>query len=166
MILIDNTVLSNYALTDRLCLLRAFCVGRGMTTDAVLSEFQAGAERNLFKETDISWVRQTKIRDRAERRLFQALRARLGAGEASCLAVAIRRKHNLLTDDMDAREVALREGVRLSGSVGVLVSLINRRRISLDEGNAALWELIAAGYFSPVESLDGLILNVLGSSRT
>jgi len=44
-ILIDNTVLSNYAIVGGLQILRSFCGGRGMTTDAVLSEFQAEFQR-------------------------------------------------------------------------------------------------------------------------
>lgn len=157
MILIDNTVLSNYALTGRLRLLQGFCGERGMTTDAVLSEFRAGAEQDIFKETDIGWIQQTGVRGKAERDLFQTLRMRLGAGEASCLAVAIRRRYDLLTDDMDARKVALREGVRISGSVGVLVALVRLGTISLAEGNTVLRELIGVGYYSPVEALDDLV---------
>jgi predicted nucleic acid-binding protein len=156
-ILIDNTVLSNYALIDRLQLLQLFCGGQGMTTDAVLAEFHAGTARRLFKGRDITWIRRTGIRGESERLLFEHFQKRLGAGEASCLAVAIHRKHGILTDDMDARKVARRAGIQVSGSVGVLVTMVKQRVIDLQEGNKTLQELISAGYFSPVEELDGLL---------
>lgn len=44
MILIDNTVLSNFALTGSLRSVRRFCRGRGLTTRIVYEEFQAGVE--------------------------------------------------------------------------------------------------------------------------
>tara|TARA_Y100001934_G_scaffold203177_1_gene239496 strand:- start:916 stop:1212 length:297 start_codon:yes stop_codon:yes gene_type:complete len=97
------------------------------------------------------------MRGTKERLSFIQFNLRLGAGEASCLAVAIHRKHDILTDDMDARMTAQREGVRVSGSVGVLVNLIRRNTIDLEEGNRILQDLIAAGYYSPVDALDGLI---------
>ena len=157
MILLDTTVLSNYALVDQLHRLRLFARGRALATDVVLAEFEEGIARNLFSSPDITWIRRTRIRGGEEGRLFQRFSMRLGAGEASCLAVAIQRKHDFLTDDMDARKAALREGVRVSGSVGVLVNLINRELIHLEEGNRILRDFIASGYFSPVEKLDELL---------
>ncbi len=104
----------------------------------VLAEFAAGISLKLFPTTDTTWIRRTGIRGGVERRLFQRFNQRLGAGEASCLAVAIQRNHDILTDDMDARKTALREGVCVSGSVGVLATLIKREKIELDEGNRIL----------------------------
>ncbi len=157
MILIDNTVLSNFALTGRLQLLRTYCAGQGLTTRAVEAEFQEGIKQRLFLETDISWVRKTDLRSRAEHVLFRRFRGSVDAGEASCLSLAIHRNHNLLTDDLDARQLARREGVSVSGTVGVLVSLVKESVISLEEGNRILKAFIDTGYFSPVEALDDLI---------
>ena len=157
MILVDNTVLSNFALAGSLQCLRLFCRGRGLTTEEVFEEFRAGATQGLFADTDLTWLRRTRLHSAPERRLFQQCAVRLGAGESSCLAVAIQRRHSLLTDDMDARKIALREGVSLSGSVGVLVAQVRREILDLAEANEVLQAMIASGYYSPVEKLDGLI---------
>ncbi len=59
MILIDNTVLSNFAIAEVFHLLRQFCHGRGMITQAVYAEFRSGIEKRYFQETDILWLRIT-----------------------------------------------------------------------------------------------------------
>jgi predicted nucleic acid-binding protein len=42
--------------------------------------------------------------------------------------------------------------------VGLLVMAIEARLISLDQANVMLTAMIAAGYRSPVESLDALLI--------
>lgn len=118
MMLIDNTVLSNFALVEELGLLQDYCKDQGCMTNHVF----------LVK--------------------------RLGTGEASCLAIAMRRKYDLLSDDMAVRKIALREGIRLSGSIGVLIDLIRKDRIRLETGNKILRDFIVCGYFSPVDRLN------------
>ena len=157
MIVIDNTVLSNFARTNHLQLLELFCRNRGLIVQAVREEFQRGINRGLFPETDLSWVNQIDITDSKEIYLSQRYRLELGNGESDSLAIAVSRNHELLTDDRKARQIGFREQVRVSGSVGVLGSLIRRSTISLLEGNQVLKEFINAGYFSPVEELDDLI---------
>lgn len=157
MIVIDNTVLSNFARTNQFQLLELFCRSRGLIVQAVREEFQQGISRGLFPETDLSWMNQIDITDPKEIYLSQRYRLELGNGESDCLAIAVCRNHELLTDDRRARQIGFREQIRVSGSVGVLGSLIRRSTISLLEGNQVLKEFIKAGYFSPVEELDDLI---------
>ena len=157
MIVIDNTVLSNFARTSHLQLLELFCRNRGLIVQAVREEFQRGINRGLFPETDLSWTNQIDITDPKEIYLSQRYRLELGNGESDSLAIALCRNQELLTDDRKARQIGFREQVRVSGSVGVLGSLIRRSTISLLEGNQVLKEFINAGYFSPVEELDDLI---------
>ncbi len=157
MIVIDNTVLSNFARTNQFQLLELFCRSRGLVVQAVREEFQQGISRGLFPETDLSWMNQIDITDPKEIYLSQRYRLELGNGESDCLAIAVCRNHELLTDDRRARQIGFREQIRVSGSVGVLGSLIRRSTISLLEGNQVLKEFIKAGYFSPVEELDDLI---------
>ena len=57
MILLDNTVLSNFALADEFPLLKEFCRGSGATTLKVVDEFDAGVGQGLFKALDFSWLR-------------------------------------------------------------------------------------------------------------
>jgi predicted nucleic acid-binding protein len=58
---------------------------------------------------------------------------------------------------MDARKIALREGISLSGSVGVLVTQVRREIMLLSEANEVLQNMTASGYYAPVEKLDDLI---------
>ena len=157
MILLDNTVLSNFALAGVLELLRLFAGNKGATTDRVLAEFSRGVEIGALPESDLAWLRAVQVTNRREEAIFRSLRRDLDAGEASCLAIAIARECDFLSDDGDARAIARREGVRLSGSVGVLLTLVQSGRIDLKRANNALNDFIRHGYYSPIKSLDPLL---------
>jgi predicted nucleic acid-binding protein len=53
-----------------------------------------------------------------------SLGPRIGPGEAACLALAKSRGLFLLTDDGDARALAVFLGIELSGTLGVLAKLV------------------------------------------
>lgn len=89
MILLDNTVLSNFALADELLLLRDYCRNSGATTVQVMAEFDAGVARGLFKPLDFSWLMILDFENENERSMFVRLNQRIGAGEASCLIFSI-----------------------------------------------------------------------------
>ena len=154
MILLDNTVLSNFALVKELLLLKEFCREEGATTVKVVAEFDAGVTRGLFKPPDFSWLKILDFENEIEKSMFARLNQRLGAGEASCLTLAILRKYDFLSDDMMVRKMAYREGVRISGSIGVLITLVKMDRITLGTGNNILSSFIRRGYFSPTDKLD------------
>lgn len=158
MILVDNTVLSNFALVDELPLLKQFCKGLGATSEYVLSEFEKGVQEGYFKNLDLSWLTKLDLKNEIERNMFAFLCQRLGTGEASCLVLAIQREYDFLSDDMMVRKMALREGIRVSGSIGVLVELIHKNNITLQKGNEILKGFIREGYFSPVARLDDFIV--------
>jgi len=157
MIVVDNTVLSNFALADLLDLLCLFAGNKGMTTDHVLSEFIRGVEIGVLPDSDMAWLRVVQLQGRREDALFRSLRKELDIGEASCLAIAISRKSDFLSDDGDARAIARREGVRLSGSIGVLLSLVESKQIDIQRADNALSDFIHHGYYSPVKTLDELL---------
>jgi predicted nucleic acid-binding protein len=157
MILIDNTVLSNFALVGELILLKDYCQGKGATTEYVLAEFERGIKEGIFINTNLDWLKNLALVDVKESSLFKTLSKRLGAGEASCLAIAMYREYDLLSDDMAVRKVALREKVRISGSIGVLLELIRIEKINLEKGNKILRNFIKYGYFSPVDRLNELL---------
>ncbi|OGV99465.1 MAG: hypothetical protein A3I04_00490 [Nitrospinae bacterium RIFCSPLOWO2_02_FULL_39_110] len=157
MILIDNTILSNFALAGESLLLKDYCKGRGATTGYVIAEFERGVKERIFLDIKLDWLKRLNLENRKEESLFATLIKRLGAGEASCLAIAVHRRYDLLTDDMAVRKIALREGVRLSGSIGILLELIRLKRINLEMGNKILKTFIGYGYFSPVSRLDDFL---------
>jgi predicted nucleic acid-binding protein len=86
----------------------------------------------------------------------QFLRA-LNEGEAACLAIALARGCRVLTDDRDARELARQLRIPISGTLGVLIRLVDMKHFRLDEADALLSQMIAAGYRSPVVSLRDLL---------
>lgn len=87
---------------------------------------------------------------------YDRLLSRLNAGEAACLAIALNRGCHILTDDRDAREVARHLKIPVSGTLGVLVRLIDIGSLSLEEADALLLQMVGAGYRSPVTSLQDL----------
>ncbi len=154
MMLIDNTVLSNFALVDEMVLLKDYCKDKGCLTNHVRAEFEQGIRQEIFIDVKLDWLKRVDLESPEETSLFANLVKRLGSGEASCLAIAIYRKYDLLSDDMAVRKIALREGIRLSGSIGVLLELIRNERIHLETGNKVLRDFIVCGYFSPVDRLN------------
>ena len=157
MIVVDNTVLSNFALIDSLDLLQKASKTELCTTQYVTDEFNQGVEIGRLPQSDLGWILLCCFETPEEKRLFLRINLYLGRGEAACLSIAIARGYKLLTDDWDAREWGLREGVSISGSIGVLVDLIRNNSISIKEGNELLLRLIKKGYYSPIVQLDELI---------
>lgn len=119
MILLDNTVLSNFALVKQVSLLKDFCGDKGATTADVLNELEYGIKDKIIPETELNWLMKLDLNEK-EDAMFLNFSKKLGKGEASCLAIAINRGYSFLSDDMAVRKIALREGVKLSGSSGTL----------------------------------------------
>ncbi len=92
-----------------------------------------------------------------EQALFIELSLSLAAGEASCLALAIVRSLVLVSDDRAARQQASERGVRLTGTLGILVRAVREHHISLLEANDTLAQMIALRYRAPLQRLDDLI---------
>ncbi len=155
-IILDNTVLSNLAIVGRADLVAMLWAGRACTTQDVMDEYRAAADVGVLPSAcwdDLIVVEM--MEDEAAR--ASAMNRRLGAGERSCLAVALERGGLVLTDDADARAVAGRYGIPVSGTVGVLVLAVRRGHLTLAEGNELLLEMVVAGYRSPVGTLDSLL---------
>lgn len=71
--------------------------------------------------------------------------------------MALERNYRVLTDDRDAREFARRLQIPLSGTLGVLVRLIDTKQLTVKQGDQLLHEMLAAGYRSPVTSLQAIL---------
>jgi predicted nucleic acid-binding protein len=73
---------------------------------------------------------------------------------ADQLAIARRRGWALFTDDRAARARARRWGIRVGGTIGLLLEMTERQFLGIDEANALLQEMVArTGYRSPIEDL-------------
>ena len=155
-VLLDNTVLANFALVGRPDLVLRLWGDAACTTPEAWSEYQVGVAADLVSAA--AWVDLPVVTlAKAEVDFAANLPARLGAGERTCLAVALHRRGLFATDDQDARSVAQRHDVPVTGTLGILVLCTRQEHLSKDEANALLKAMIAAGYHSPVIDLDDLL---------
>lgn len=65
----------------------------------------------------------------------------LDPGETAAIRLANRTELILLTDDLDAREVATERGIEVHGSIGVVLFAHSRGRLEATEAKALLREL-------------------------
>ena len=165
-IISNTTVISNFASIGHLDLLRRLYDVLYISTE-VFEEIQAGLEEGYRFYRDIElliypfaeegWLRLTSMADTEEFRLFGALPPRFHQGEASCLAIARHRRWTLLTDDKATRDEAIRQRIRLSGSVGCLVLAVEHGLCTLEQANTWLHEMIEQDYRSPVTDITPLL---------
>ena len=71
--------------------------------------------------------------------------------------VAHAREGLLVSDDADTRNTTRRLGIPISGTLGILALAVRRQLLTLNQANALLADMIAAGYRSPLEKLDTLV---------
>lgn len=154
MILIDTTVLSNFARIERLDLL-CLALSDAATTPQVLMELEKGVALGYLTTGDWDWLEVVRLAPSEEASLAH-IRLVLDDGEASCIAVALERKASLFSDDMDARRYARRQGIHVSGTLGVLSLLVKGGHLTFVEADDFLEAMIAHGYRSPVSSLADL----------
>ncbi|ACS34623.1 DUF3368 domain-containing protein, partial [Thermococcus gammatolerans] len=60
----------------------------------------------------------------------------------------------MLSDDYDARKKARLLGIKVSGTIGLLVLGVKRGVLTLEEGNGLLEKMIEKGFYSPVKRLE------------
>jgi predicted nucleic acid-binding protein len=116
---------------------------------------QAGNERlaAVPKAVRAGWLKETGLRSRKEKALFESLSRSLGWGEAAAIAVAKGRGFRFASDDKVARAEATRLGVPVTGTVGILAGAVRRSVCDERAAGAYLERLIDAGFFSPVRSI-------------
>jgi predicted nucleic acid-binding protein len=150
--LLDNTVLSNFTAVGRSDLVQQVLGQEATTSELVWNELQAGIRCGKLPFQDWEWLPILPLLD-TEVDLFTLLCDRLNKGEASCLAIAAKRHGRVFTDDRDARVIAIEWHIPVSGTLGLLLRLVDIQVLSLDEGDELLKQMLVAGYYSPVETL-------------
>lgn len=165
--LIDTTVASNFAAVEQLDLIRR-ALGEVMMANAVYEEVQRGiidgygflhvVDDRLVAVQHDGWIRLTDLETLAERERYASLIAIVQPGEAASIAIAAERGWTFATDDRAARLVAAREGVPVTGTLGILLQLIDSGELTFDEANRLLGLMIdRARYRSPVSDLRALL---------
>ena len=107
MVLIDNTVLSNFALIHQPESIQQAFIEQVCATVDVFQELTVGMRLGRLPQRDWTWLRQVSLTGVEEAQCRQFI-IHLDKGEASCLAVAATRKWKIATDDRDARQWAVR----------------------------------------------------------
>ncbi len=164
-LILDNTVLSNFAVAGKLDALARLYAKGAFTTIEVLEELKRGSEKGYSYlnsavkviERGNAWLKIAETESAEETRLRLEFDEFLHPGESSCLVYALSRDMILATDDLAARKLASRRGVKLTGTIGILVHMVRSDLLSLADANDVLSTMIGDGYLSPCERLDDLL---------
>ena len=155
-VVLDNTVLANFALAGCSELLARLWGDVLCTTPQVMAEYRRGVAKGAVPDGTWEDLAAIELEPDAEP-LAESLPSSLGSGERSCLAVVLRLGGILATDDLRARKVAAGKGISVTGTTGILVACVRKELIDLDEGNRLLGAMIEHGYHSPALSLDDFL---------
>lgn len=142
-VLLDNTVLSNFSNIERPDLVHLALGETAATVNEAFTEYMAGVQAGKIPDCDWSWLPIFTL-DTAQRTSFERLHARLGAGEAACIALALARGYRICTDDRDARKMAAQLQVPVTGTLGLLVRLVELGHLAEVEAGPLLKGMIAA----------------------
>jgi predicted nucleic acid-binding protein len=119
--------------------------------------FYDGFEQHVAPLVPAGWLHLISMTS-DELALFVSLPVHLHRGESACLCIARQRGWGMLTDDRAARHQARDWGIPFSGTIGVLLLAVQDGRLTLDEGNALLRQMVAqAHYRAPTMDLGVLL---------
>lgn len=130
-----------------------------VVTDFVMAEvrrgFQAGHNhlRLIQDALDEGWLEEASLLTKEERAVFRSLSVSLGLGEASSISVAKVRGFLFACDDRTARKEAGLLGIKLTGTLGILMKAVRERVIGFRDGDRILAGMKAGGYYSTIRSL-------------
>jgi predicted nucleic acid-binding protein len=158
-IIFDNCVLSNFALSNSLNLIKRLYPSHSYITDFVAAENLKGIIKGYRELSKIKeairdgWIKEITLEAAEEKSIFEALSVSLGFGEASSIAVAKVRGFVFACDDKAARKEASLLNVRLTGTVGILIKAVRKRIIDYKKANEILNSMISRGFYSPIKSI-------------
>ncbi len=166
-LIFDTTVLSNFAVVGQVALLEKLYVGRACTALSVADEIGRGlsagyaylrtAEAAFAGLGQSGWLPILSLTSAREQALYMELSLSLASGEAACISLASIQGLILASDDLAARREASRRGVRLTGTVGILLRAVREQHLELADANQILAQMIALRYRAPVQRLDDLV---------
>ncbi|HLD04529.1 MAG TPA: hypothetical protein VJG90_02305 [Candidatus Nanoarchaeia archaeon] len=70
-------------------------------------------------------------------------------GEASTISAAIEKNKIVATDDRQGRKTAKINGLKVTGSIGIIIGLFKDKKIKYEKAMSALNTLTREGYFNP-----------------
>jgi len=151
-LLLDNTILSNFGQVNRPDVLFDLWGAIMYTTNCVMAEYRNGIiSRSLAPK---AWENLALLDPEPTEITFGAqLPDDLGDGERSCLAIAIPRRGWIATDDLKARLVAKQYAIGVTGTIGALRESLKHQILDMRTANSLLQKMIANGYRSPITDL-------------
>jgi predicted nucleic acid-binding protein len=155
-VIFDTMVISSFAKAGQLELLRKLYPANAICSGFVVAEVLRGFRQGhadleaLVQLLSVGWPRQDDLSTPAERQLYARISVSLGDGESSCLALAAERGYVFACDDRLARSEAMRLGIPLTGTAGILIKAARSGGIDLKNANAVLKRMITAGFYAPL----------------
>ena len=162
-IIFDCCVLSNFALSDSLHVIKKLYANSSYVTSFVAAEnlrgILGGHNRLVIVNEALKegWLKETALRGEKEKALFEMLSVSLGFGEASSIAVAKTRGYIFACDDRAARKEADLLDVKLTGTIGILIKAVTKKVIDSHEADVILNQMTASGFYSPVKSIKDIL---------
>lgn len=162
-IIFDCCVLSNFALSDSLHIIKRLYSDSSYVTNFVVAENLRGILSGHNKLASVNenikngWIKETALKGEKEKALFETLSVSLGFGEASSIAVAKMRGYVFACDDRAARREADLLDVKLTGTIGIIIKALKKKVISSKEADVILNQMIASGFYSPISSIKDLL---------
>ena len=160
-IVFDACVLSNFALSGSVDIIRTLYGRTALITDFVNAEITRGIQAGhsglleIKRSIKKGLIKEICLSGEEEKALFESLSISLGLGEASSIAAAKKRVITFASDDKVARREAARLGVKLTGTLGILKKAVAAKVITLKEADAVLKKMIAQGFYSKFKSIKG-----------
>jgi predicted nucleic acid-binding protein len=158
-VVLDTTVVSNFASTDRISFLTAV-LESPMVVPAVRDELERGLDAgHEYLDTAVDALdNELPVRPVSADDGVQDIRDRLDRGEAESLLGAIEHRGTLATDDLAARTVADQRDVPVTGSIGLLVLGVESAYLDRETADEWLdtWRE-RRGYYAPVESVTEIL---------
>ncbi|MBI1811453.1 MAG: DUF3368 domain-containing protein [Nitrospirae bacterium] len=162
-ILFDCCVLSNFALSDSFHVIKKLYVNSSYATNFVMAENLRGilgGHNKLVRVNEAikeGWLKEIALKGEKEKALFETLSVSLGFGEASSIAAAKTRGYVFACDDRAARREADLLGVKLTGTIGIIIKAVKKKALSGHEVDVILNRMIANGFYSPVKSIKDIL---------
>lgn len=161
-IIFDCCVLSNFALSDSLHIIKKIYANSSYITNFVVAENLRGILSGHGRLATVNealkegWIKEIALKGEKEKALFETLSVSLGFGEASSIAIAKTRGYVFACDDRAARREADLLDVKLTGTIGIIIKAVKKKVISSQEADVILNQMIAGGFYSPVSSIKNL----------
>ena len=160
---VDTVTLCNFALCGRFGLLldrygASLCVTEQVRVELAAGRATGYAGLEAVEEAlSVGSIVPAEPMQTAEHALFAELLRTLGAGEASCIALARHRGGVVVSDDRAARRRCSDLGVPVTGTIGILKALCVDRALCADDADAVLARMVEIGFYSPVRRISDLL---------